>query len=42
MSSQVDNAFWLGWNSGIISMIMNQDNESAVKGDDQHWQVSDE
>lgn len=42
MSFQVDNMFWLGCDSQIIAAIMNQDNESAVKGDDQHWQLTDE
>lgn len=33
MSFQVDNVFWLGCDHGIIAVIMNQDNETAVKGE---------
>lgn len=42
MSFQVDNVFWRGCDSGIIAVIMNQDIESAVKADDQHWQLTNE
>lgn len=42
MSFQVDNVFWLGCDRRIIAVIMNQGNETAVKGDDQHWQLTDE
>lgn len=42
MSFQVDNVFWLGCDSGIIAVIMNQDDETTVNRDDQHWQLTDE